>query len=300
MLPTGPGENTMATETIFSGIIDGDISRVRRVFHSGTQYFQSIDATSFGMGTVNAATAFAGTTGGVAGVVALSMSATAGAAVAGAGLLAACAGPQVAITAAVIGLALLVKGAYSNREAAHKALRAYTWNLVDDVPPVSGVIFDEKGLKAAADAATTLLDDGKNQIKLLGSKLQAAQTKFEALNIKIEAFVPRFEMAKTASPGTRDAAKRKVRDEALSMWKKESVAGGIIFEYVRRCSHTGNYIQAAHILALAMKESHTPGSVVGVAQPDYFANSAVLAKSRATFKAIEKVYFDMGLVRTTP
>jgi hypothetical protein len=291
---------------IFSPIIHGDINNGRRVLHSATNYFSSIDRSSFGFsnaGTqvVNAASTFAGTAGGVAGGIALGMSATAATAVVGAGFLAAVAGPQVAVTAAVVGLALLVKGTYSNREAAHKSLTKYVWNLVDDVPPAEGVNFTAKGLEDAADAATTLLDDGKNQIKLLGTKLQASQAKFAALNTRIQDLMTTFiaEQNKlnamiTGRRGPLIKAQREklqeLRTALENVWAKESKPGGAIFEYVRRCSHTGNYLQAPHIVALAMKEKHSPGSVVGTPQLDYFQGSTLATNSRSAFTTLEQEY----------
>jgi hypothetical protein len=44
---------------------------------------------------------------------------------------------------------------------------------------------------------------------------------------------------------------------------KESKSGGTIFEYARRCSHTSNYLQAPHLVALVMHEKFSPGLVVG-------------------------------------
>lgn len=290
---------------IFSPIIHDEIGHGRRVLHSATNYFSSIDRTSFGFSNastqvVNAASTFAGTAGGVAGAITIGMTTAAAGAVAGAGFLAAVAGPQVAVTAAVVGLALLVKGTYSNREAAHKSLTKYVWNLVDDVAPTQGVNFTMKGLEDAADAATTLLDDGKNQIKLLGSKLNASQAKFAALNTRIQQLVTLLLAEKARLDGIpasrrvlveRQTAKvHELRVELESVWTKEAKTGGAIFEYVRRCSHTGNYLQAPHLVALAMKEKHSPGSVVGVPQPDYFMGSTLATGSRNAFTTLETEY----------
>ncbi|MES2185655.1 MAG: hypothetical protein V4505_13970 [Pseudomonadota bacterium] len=290
---------------IFSPIVRGDhgmgVSWTRRVGHSASNYFTSIDRSSFSLGgtpaqVLNVAGNVGGTLGGVAGVATI-----AGAAVASGAFLAACAGPQVAVTAAVVGLALLVKGTYSNRESAHHKLKDYVWNLVDDQAPTKLFVSVEE-LDSAADAAMTLLDDGKSQIKLLGSKLGAAQLKFADFNTKIVAVVNEFTTAKQnyglVAPGpnrnmylgvhqtTMDRAKAK----AEAMWAKESVQGGAIFEYVRRCSHTGNYLQAPHVVALAMKEKHSPGSVVGKVQTDYFAGSSIATNSRDAFTLLDTEY----------
>src|SRR3954471_8926064 len=110
---------------VFSPLIRHDVSNWRRVGHSASNSFQSIDRSSFGFSNastqvINAASNFGGTAGAVGGAIAIGMTSAAAGAVAGAGFLAAVAGPQVAVTAGVVGLVMLVKGTYSNREAAHK------------------------------------------------------------------------------------------------------------------------------------------------------------------------------------
>ena len=306
------------TANIFSNLIKDDISNFRRVRHSFGNYFSSIDRSSFGFNNsatqvVDKASLFAGTAGGVAGAVVIGMGEVAAAGIAGAGFLAACAGPQVAITAAVVGLALFVKGTYSNRESAHKELLNFSWNMVDDVPPTKGVVFTDTTLKEACDAATTLLDDGKSQIKLLGSKLEAAQAKFNKLNQEIEAAVIRYQSearSMAALPPTviqnrvfvtnpaiaaSQAKLAKIHSEVAGSWAKESKPGGAIFEYVRRCSHTSNYLQAPHLVALAMREKFNQGSVIGKPQPDYFEGSELVRKMRESFTKLELEYAKCGV-----
>lgn len=308
-----PNKEKAVPVNIFSNLIKDDVSNFRRVRHSFGNYFSSIDRSSFGFSNsatqvVDKASLFAGTAGGVAGAVVIGMGEAAVAGIAGAGFLAACAGPQVAITAAVVGLALFVKGTYSNRESAHKELLNFSWNLVDDVPPTKGVLFTDTTLKEACDAATTLLDDGKSQIKLLGSKLQAAQTKFNKLNQDIEAAVIRYQTETVALAGLpptvmqnrssvtnpaialTQAKLAKMRTEVEGLWAKESKPGGAIFEYVRRCSHTSNYLQAPHLVALAMREKFNPGSVIGKPQPDYFTGSVMATQMRESFTKLELEY----------
>lgn len=291
---------------IFSPLINGEVGRARRMWHSTTNYFSSIDRSSFHLSnvsnqTINTASNVAGVTGGVAGGLTLALSQGAMAGLAGAGFLAAVAGPQVAVTAAVVGVALLAKGAYSNREAAHRSLSHYAWNLVDDQPPQHGVTFSAHGLLDASDAAMTLMDDGKNQIKLLGTKLQTAQEKFARVNTRIEGFARAYHRLLgdwAAVPATRQylmVARYRTRlgeiaAQAEELWTTESRPGGGIFEYVRRCSHTANYLQAPHIIALGMKERICPSSVVGVAQPDFFAGMTLATNSRSAFTHLDAEY----------
>lgn len=308
----------------FSQFVNDDISRTRRVFHSTTNYFRTIDRTSFGLspaGTkaqgvagnvanaggkaLEGAANAAGVAGGVAGVLATVGVATAGAI----GLGVAFGGPQAAIAAAVIGLVLLAKGTYSNRESAHKALSKYVWNYVDDLPPVEGVNFSTASLEDAADAALTLLDDGKNQIKLLGTKLTAKKAKFDTFQTRLQQLVTECNAARTqlaslplmisfgasaqgSNPAIAAAEQRVARmlKDIEKLWATESKVDGAIFEYVRRCAHTANYLQAPHIVALAMKEKHSPGSVVGKPQPDYFADCLLAINARASFTALSAEY----------
>lgn len=289
-------------ENIFSPLIRGRVSHWRRVGHSTSNYFQSIDRSSFGVaktaeGVVNAASNFAGTAGGVAGGIALGMSQAAAASVVGAGFLAAVAGPQVAVTAGVVGLAILVKGTYSNREAAHIALLDYVWNLVDDQPPAKGVRFSREDLEKACDAAATLMEDGKNQMKLLGTKLEAARKRFEVVQAQFCEIQGQVSVQAQFLADPRSAAaatarslieKRKVQLQAI--WDRESKPGGAIFDYVRRLSHAGNYIQAPHLLGLGMRNMVLGGEVLQQTQPDFFRDSDWAADSRKSFQTLSECY----------
>jgi hypothetical protein len=286
---------------LLSPLIDGEISRTRRVFHSATNYVMSIDRSSFGFDNVtNAANNFAGTAGGVGAGIAMAVGTGAASVVAGAGFLAAIAGPQVAITAAVVGVALLVKGAYSNREAAHKTLSKYVWNMVDNVPPTHSVTASPEHLHEAVAAAATLMEDGKNQLKLLKSKLDGAHNKFVATNIALGTLI--YERQNLVATYHREKGRNQKLDisrlereikyttDMLTLWTKETSAGGSIFEYVRRCSHTGNYLQAPHIIALGMKEKQFPGYALGKAQPDYFEGCTQAKNSRVMFAELSDQY----------
>ena len=292
---------------VFTPIVkDHGVGNFRRVGHSFTNYFSSIDRSSFGFSStptrvVEQAANFAGTAGAVGGTLTLAMGEAAVAGLAGAGFIAAVAGPQVAITAGVIGLALLIKGTYSNRESAHIALSQYVWNMVDTEPPAK-LLNSADNLNDACDAAMTLLDDGKNQIKLLGTKLQAAQTKLSlfhtSLQAKTRALAAEEAKFSAAAQGSRGATQRSSAQAKFTKIETEIIAGleeamkkdGAIFEYVRRCAHTGNYIQAAHIAALAMKEKLSTGSVTLVAQTDYFAGFKMATDARKLFTDLEKEY----------
>ena len=292
---------------VFTPIVkEHGVSNFRRVGHSFTNYFSSIDRSSFGFSStsqkvVEQTANFAGTAGAVGGTLTLAMGEAAVAGLAGAGFLAAVAGPQVAVTAGVVGLALLIKGTYSNREAAHISLGQYVWNMVDTEPPAK-LLNTAENINDACDAAMTLLDDGKSQVKLLGSKLGAASAKLEifhtSLKAKIrilDAEVTKYRGAVAGARGksVRDAAQKKysrTRVEIIAEMEEAMAQGGAIYEYVRRCAHTGNYIQAAHIVSLAMKEKLKAGSVTSVAQTDYFAGFQLAIDSRRLFAELEVAY----------
>ena len=186
-----------------------------------------------------------------------------------------------------VALALLAKDTYSNREAAHNDLFwSYAWNLIDDVPPEEGKNFSKPGLERAGKAAFTLLDDGKSQIAILGDKLQAATKKWEHF---INGFKQTCETARGLPDGPQ---KSREMDNLSHMWYREIEVGGVIFEFVRRLAHTGNYLQAPHILGLAMKEKFFPESVAGKQQPDFFLGNDRARTLRDGFSLLSQLTLD--------
>lgn len=294
----------MATNR-FSDVDYGKVSNWRRVGHSASNYLSTIDRKSFGFGAstnqiVNTASNFAGIAGGVAGAIALAGVEAAGAAA----FLASVAGPQVAVTAAVVGLALIVKGAYSNREAAHKALSDYVWSLIDDEPPMH--LDSKERLDAAAEAALTLMEDGKNQIKGMGKKMAAAQVKFGMVNAKMAALYAelvllRADKTKAKQGGAPqmvpilDGKIIALKARAQELWTKEVKTDGGIFEYVRRCSHTANYLQAPGIIALSMMYPLDQSiERRGKARSDFFLGVSLAANLRKTFTDLDALYSDLA------
>lgn len=296
-------------ENIFSVLKSDDniaVSNFRRVRHSASNYFSSIDRSSFtGRNVVTQVINGVGQVGGVLGGVAGGIALGAGTVVVGAGFLAAVSGPQVAVTAAVIGIALLVMATYSNREAAHKELSPYMWTLVDDKPPAIEPTSSLEHLTKAAGAAATLMDDGKSQIKLLGNKLQAAEVRFRQVTVTITTAHNDYVAAQTElaniAPMMASAAKnvrlraaesklQRAKDTVTSTWDNETKAGGAIHQYVRRSVHTSNYLQASHIISLAMKEKLAPGSVVGKPVQDFFKDIDLAKNCRKSFSDLSDLY----------
>jgi len=297
-------DNFMAENKTFTPLLEAEVSNLRRVSSSFTNWFSSIGRDSFTAEnafdtTMNVAGNAGGTLGLVAGAATI-----AGSAAAGGAFLAACAGPQVAVTAGVLGIVVLAKQTYSNRESAHRALAPLVWNLVDTQAPsacgggnVQSVVYTADQLNTGASAALELLTDGQNQLKLMGEKLNAADTKFKEFNKLILADQQRLAVLENRFKAARTTAERnnlivefrKMMAKNIEQWKTNAESGGAIFEYVRRLSHTGNYIQAPHLLALAMQERAFPNSVVGKPQKDYFSGSP-LAASRDVLKNIDSFY----------
>jgi hypothetical protein len=297
-------DNFMAENKTFTPLLEAEVSNLRRVSSSFTNWFSSIGRDSFTAEnafdtTMNVAGNASGTLGLVAGAATI-----AGSAVAGGAFLAACAGPQVAVTAGVLGIVVLAKQTYSNRESAHRALAPLVWNLVDTQAPsacgggnVQSVVYTADQLNTGASAALELLTDGQNQLKLLGEKLKAADIKFQEFNTLILNDQKRADQLTNRFNASRLPAERKalrveysqIKSKTIEQWKTNAESGGAIFEYVRRLSHTGNYLQAPYLLALAMQERAFPNSVVGKPQKDYFLGSP-LAASRDVLKNIDSFY----------
>lgn len=252
-------------------------SFARKVYHSTTQstkaYWNKPKAVDVVASTANNISTAAGAVGVGAGIAALCGEAalvTAGTA----GFVAAVGGPQVAITAGVVGLALFVKSVYSNREHTHEQLTPFMWSLIDDVPPEKNIsnIVD---LGDAAGHALNLLTDGPAQFKLLGSKLQEAETKFDKFFVDLFKIYEVLEKKSRFKPSEdriehihsiwitlNSAQKKRDADFVLNLYadispkwvegqgkiEKAKKQGGEIFEYMRRLVHTGNYLQCAHLV----------------------------------------------------
>ncbi len=284
----------------FTPLINGEISNVRRVGHSITNVAkttkQSVQnffkkpslggAVDGGAAALNVGANVAQTIGMVGGIIAVS--GEVGAAIAAGGFLAAMMGPQAAVVAGVAGLALLAKQAYSNREASHKELSKYVWNMVDTLPPqTGGGTYTADQLATASSAALDLLKDGDSQIKLMGQKHADADAKFKDFVRKIETILNGVRSAPRNAQAQKLAT---AKTEIQAMYAAGVKTGGALFEYVRRCSHSGNYMQAAHMLSLGMREKMEPGSVAGKPQRDFFAGSPWANAQRDSFEKLDKAF----------
>jgi DNA-binding ferritin-like protein (Dps family) len=286
----------------FSELKTGEVSGGRRLGHSFTQGVHG-DLRRFAgekavheVGSAVEAADFVGKA--VGGTVVLTADALqwAKAAAAAVGVVAAMAGPQAGIVLGVVGLLSLVHGTLSDRESAHKKLAKYVWTMVDTDKPELDICSGTENLFKAAEAAATLLNDGKNQIALLPDKLKKAEdgfknfvTKFRDLNKDFYNAVGH--LCRTKGEGELENA-RALRSSINKMFDENSKPGGAAFEYVRRLCHTGNYLQAPYILALAMKEKFLTGSAKeqNFCSTDYFGGNRDVAGIRQGFDSLSEMY----------
>ncbi|MFM2069282.1 MAG: hypothetical protein RLZZ584_4191, partial [Pseudomonadota bacterium] len=204
-------------------------------------------------------------------------------------------GPQIAVTAGVLGLASLAYDSYSNRDQRHTELAKYAWSLIDDVRPQFDILSDPMHLAAAASHAMYLMKEGENQYKIMGSKLEAAQKNFNAFwenyqskrisplilsgaiknEWRMEAFMRQTEQEEQQygkSLQHMDSLERryeqlssehadlgKIYNDGLSEWNNACAAGKPVFEFMRRLVHTGNYIQCPYIIHLATLDKLATG-----------------------------------------
>jgi hypothetical protein len=276
-----------------------EVSWYRKVGHSASNAFQSHfvddDVKEFSKAAfVNANNA----------VGIMSTSATIAAAAGSTAAFAlAMSGPQAGITLGLIGIALLVYEASSDREKAHNELLPFVWTLIDDVPPPT---FTEDTLKTACGAATTLLDDGKAQFKLLKSKYDERHLAFKRFFTELAADTAKIndlanQMKTNSRAGnmklynSQRSNRNALIDKRAEDIKVGLASGGAIFEFVRRCCHVSNYLQAPHILGLGIKEKIAQGSVIGKdREADFFAGTS-LADARKMFRDLDKLMTDNGI-----
>ena len=287
----GPGVATAAAT--YSGP-----SGLTKVGHSARDYVKSIDRTTIGMkpkvnatsddvsgGNSRLAVGFkaADYTVNTTGVAMIVISSLAVAGVGGA-FVAAMTGPWAGVVLGVIALVVLVKAAYSNRESCHEKLEKYCWSMIDDKRPENFAGADD--LFAASSAALELLSDGKSQMAQLGQKLQKASDAMRDVHAQIknnEDAIRRLSMDKHAEINAINASNKAILTKAM---KK----GGAIHQFTRRVVHTGIYMQAPHIVALAMKERLAPGIGLAGNNTDYFINVDMADKSRQLFTKMAAFY----------
>ena len=150
-------------------------SRVSTVFKSGSSRSDrataAMDASLQVLDTVGQVLTHTGTAAATAVLVATAVS--------GAAFVAAISGPQAALAMGLLGLVLAARAAYSNRDAAHDKLRTYTWSFLTSTKPtaLTDAVIDE-----VADAAFTLLEDGKAQMSRLHEKFETRAKAFNEFN----------------------------------------------------------------------------------------------------------------------
>ncbi|APW43614.1 hypothetical protein [Rhodoferax saidenbachensis] len=213
-----------------------------------------------------------------AGIAAIASSAAAGTA-----FVMAVGGPQVAVTAGVLGLALMLREAYSNREKQHEKLIPYVWSLIDDEPPKINIHASGQSghLDMAANHAIYLMKEADAQFEGMGRKLSLAEGKFEKFMdsygvaidllirndpgknkwigaVKMEGWTAERKKAPPAQQGFYDhhvlealESFNQAKINSEKMWAEACKQGNPIFEFMRRLSHVGNYFQCAQIINVA-------------------------------------------------
>ena len=230
----------------------------------------------------------AGTAFGAAGAIVTVLAVT-GAVAASAAVVAAMASPAAGIVAGGVGVIAFAASAYSNREGSHRTLANYVWNMVDNEPPkISITNCTPEQLEQAGAAALTLLNDGKNQLELLGGKMDTAYKKFDKWRNEVTGKALPF----GRGPLTVNDAEELKRG-ILLLFDQASEPGAPAFEYVRRLCHTGNYLQAPFILSVALRNrfaSRMGDSSAPKEFPDYFAGWSAVTQIRKDLRDLGNLY----------
>lgn len=260
--------------------LKGFTAPFRRVVHSARDKVKTYnpglntETAAKGLGNISQA---GGLLGLGAGIAAIASSAAAGTA-----FVVAVGGPQVAVTAGVVGLALLVRDAYSNRDRRHEALIPYVWSLIDDEPPAINILDGQNSaeLEKAAALAIYLMKEADSQFEGMGNKLRTAELNFDNF---INSYKQTISIL-TAQNGGKwvgDACMHEYKTKSSSltipersfldqemrnifgvmnkakidsekMWNDACKQGNPVFEFMRRLSHVGNYFQCAHIINISI------------------------------------------------
>ena len=220
------------------------VSTFRKMAHSASNKISSMSKKSVGATLVeqgnNAVAVMA-----IGSSIAVAASSTAAFAVA-------MTGPAAGIALGVIGIALVAKSMYSNRETAHAALTPYMFSLIDSTAPTP-LPADKPSLEKLGGAALSLITDSQAQVSQGQSKLASAETAFNAwLRSYGEAnrWHQRYKVDK--QPGNKAlVVEHEPARQALVTNAEKS--GGAIFEYMRRLVHFGNYIQIFEFFGKVLK-----------------------------------------------
>lgn len=191
------------------------------------------------------------------------------------GLGAAVTAPITAVVVGVIGLGLMAKGAYSNREAAHAAMRPYVFNLIDNERPTREIHNNDANLLEASKHALYLMKEADSQFTLMGIKhktradaFNKSWTEFARVTCGLtdKNFLRNKQFIIANGGGHTGISQSNVRhlqifqnmDLTLNRaivamedyQSKQFVQGGDVFELMRRLIKLGNYLQCAHIVSL--------------------------------------------------
>ncbi|MBW6534112.1 MAG: hypothetical protein K0B11_03835 [Mariniphaga sp.] len=246
--------------------LSGFTKPFRRVGHSTSNYFKASSKKDLTLGAVSGASNAWSTAD-----IGLAIAGFTGFAAAGSAAIAL---PATSVAVGLVGIAMLAKSTYSNRDAAHEKLRPFVWSLIDDVRPERSIYTDREAQEQASNAAIYLLKEADSQYQIMAGKYENARqniVKFfdnfyneikpllagsgiwqgDAIEQFYERTIPSQRI--TFEPKIIEAhiAFNNIKVHSEIMWKTATSQGGPVFEYMRRLVHLGNYLQVANILSVS-------------------------------------------------
>jgi hypothetical protein len=133
-------------------------------------------------------------------------------------------------------LAVFASSCITDRDQAHSKLAHYVYSAIDDEPPLCNVFaaeVEEKHLHDAARYAFSLLIQSKSQLSHMHGRLNVAKDRFlEFMGCDLEQAL----------------SHHKSFVEVPRVWKQAAERGGAVFEFMRRLTHVGSYIQAVLVV----------------------------------------------------
>lgn len=224
------------------------VSTFRKVMHSASNKVGSMSKKDAAVSLVEHTNTIAGTMA-FGSTIAIAAGSTAAFAVA-------MTGPGAGIAMSVVGIVLLAKSMYSNREAAHDALTPHMFSLIDDAAPTP-LPSDKPSSDKLGGAALSLITDGQAQVNIGQAKLATAEKAYNAFLAKYVEIARYHERYKTdKQPGNKALVleNEPKRQELILNAEKQ---GGAIFDYMRRLVHYGNYLQVFELFGKTLKSDTT-------------------------------------------
>lgn len=223
------------------------VSKRRKIKSAVRDKFKSMSKTDVAKQAGSTAIDGAGAVGTGASIAAMTGVSTA--------FVAAATGPLAGSILGLVGIVLLAKGTYSNRERAHARLANYVWTYIDDERPRMPLDDDAKA------AALGLMLDGQAQVQGQADKLSSSEAKFNTFCQEYSklARVHEFFAVQRTTKAQFDLLPHlfKADEKRENLLDAAMGRNGAVFEYMRRLVHAGNYMQAANIFAKVMNQDNS-------------------------------------------